>query len=69
MSKMEFDVKGMHCKGCELGFEEKLEELNFIDSAKADFKKGKVKIKYDESNFDIKKVCEAAQSLGFEIIK
>ena len=57
MSKMEFDVK------------EKLEELNFIDSAKADFKKGKVKIKYDESNFDIKKVCEAAQSLGFEIIK
>ena len=57
MSKMEFDVKGMHCKGCELGLEEKLEELNFIDSAKADFKKGKVKIKYDESNFDIKKVC------------
>lgn len=69
MSKMEFDVKGMHCKGCELGLEEKLEELNFIDSAKADFKKGKVKIKYDESNFDINKVCEAAQSLGFEIIK
>lgn len=69
MSKMEFDVKGMHCKGCELGLEEKLEELNFIDSAKADFKKGKVKIKYDESNFDIKEVCKAAKSLGFEIIK
>ena len=69
MSKMEVDVKVIHCKGCELGLEEKLEELNFIDLAKADFKKGKVKIKYDESNFDIKKVCEAAQSLGFEIIK
>ena len=69
MSKMEFDVKGKHCKGCELGLEKKLQELNFIDSAKPDIKKRKVKIKYHESNFDIKKVCEAAQSLGFEIIK
>lgn len=69
MNKIELDIKGMHCKGCELGLEDKLEELEFIQTAKADFKKGKVKISYDKDSFNMEKVCDTVKSLGFEVVK
>lgn len=68
MKKLELNIEGMHCKGCELGLEEKLENLNFIDSVKADFKKGKAKITYEERELDMEKIEQAIKELGFKLI-
>lgn len=42
MAKIELDVKGMHCKSCEVLLADVVGELPGIASARADTKKGKV---------------------------
>ncbi|MDD3304094.1 MAG: heavy-metal-associated domain-containing protein [Clostridia bacterium] len=66
---MELKIEGMHCKGCELGLEERLEELDFIKTVKADFKKGSAKIEYEESKLDMDQVEKVINELGFKLIK
>ncbi len=68
MKKIELDVTGMKCKGCENRVINTLNELEGILNVKASFKKGKVSIKTN-SELDMKEVYQKIQNLGFEVKK
>lgn len=52
-----YDLEGLSCGSCAIKLEKKLKKLNEVEDAQVDFKNAKVKIKYDEKNFElIKKI-------------
>lgn len=68
MNKIILNIEGMHCMGCAMGVEAGLEELDFVKSAKVSLQDKNVEIEYDEKNFDIKKVKQVIEELGFKVI-
>lgn len=68
MEQIKLGIKGMHCMGCALGLEEKLENLHFVESARANYKDGFVEIKYHPEQFDLKEIEAVVSSLGFEMV-
>jgi len=44
----EFNVKGMHCKSCEMILKDSIGELNGVSDVSASAANGKVKVLYDD---------------------
>ena len=66
MSEKEIKVVGMHCNSCVKAVELSLEDVDGIDSAKADLDSGitKITMSGDVSDADIK---EAVEEAGFNV--
>lgn len=69
MSKLELDVIGMHCGGCENRIKNALSELKIIKNVEANHETGKVNIELkkegnEETLSEIKKIIER---LDFEV--
>ena len=63
--KTKIQVKGMHCKSCEMLVTEALME-NGAKSAKASFKDGFVEIEHDDKVLPVSKAKELIRKEGYE---
>ena len=59
-------VQGMHCTGCEANINDALAELEGVIKSKADFKKGEVKVHFDEKKINVEKIKEAIEGAGYK---
>ncbi|MBN2754350.1 MAG: heavy-metal-associated domain-containing protein [Candidatus Goldbacteria bacterium] len=58
-------VQGMHCTGCEANINDALVELEGVIKVKADFKKGEVRVHFDEKKINLDKIKEAIEGAGY----
>ncbi len=67
MKTTTFDVKGMHCKSCEMLIKESLEDMPGIKRAEASHSKGKVKVEYDENILKEADIKQLIQKEGYDV--
>lgn len=60
-------VNGMHCNSCVLAVQNSLEDVDGIQSAKADLETGNVEIELDTNKVSIEDIDEAVQDVGFKL--
>jgi copper ion binding protein len=65
--KVELQVDGMTCTGCEKTIEANVNKLDGIESIKADHEAGKAILSYDEANVDIEKVKKVMSDKGYTV--
>lgn len=68
MIKTVINIKGMHCRSCELLIEGELKEIKNIKKVKANYHSGKVDI-FSHSEIDLNKINNTLISLGYELGK
>jgi len=68
MKKATFNVKGMHCKSCEMIIGESLTDLG-AKKAKAAWKAGTVDVEYDEKTLSEQQIKDAIKKEGYEVVK
>ena len=65
--KETIQIKGMHCKSCEILIGEDLEEQEGVETAEVSHQAGTLSISYDESKISGKRIREIVKSLGYEV--
>jgi copper ion binding protein len=68
-SSIFMNVKGMTCESCNLHVEHEVSKLPGYIDAKADYKTGTVKVKYDSLKSSKKDVIDAVNSTGYKIVE
>lgn len=63
--KKEFNVKGMHCKSCEMLITDSLEGLDGVKNVKASAKDGKVIVEHNSVDESLMK--KAIESEGYKV--
>jgi copper ion binding protein len=63
----ELNVKGMHCKSCEMLIEDSVSEIKGVSHVKAHLTKNKVSVKFDESKAKIEDIKKAIESEGYKV--
>jgi len=66
--KKEFDVKGMHCKSCEMLVKDGVGDVKGVKSVTASSAHGKVVVDFDEQNTNQKEIVEAIKKEGYKVI-
>tara|TARA_R110002051_G_scaffold309037_1_gene381399 strand:- start:5725 stop:6312 length:588 start_codon:yes stop_codon:yes gene_type:complete len=69
VSKIEFDIKGMTCAGCEVHIESEVNKLEGIIEVKANYEKGNTIVKYDKTKVTNKEIEIAVGKTGYKIIE
>ncbi len=64
-----FDVKGMHCKSCEMLIKDSLEEASGVKGADVSHIKGTVKVDFDDSKISEDKIRQIIKENGYEVLK
>ena len=67
MKTVEINVKGMHCRSCEMLVEDALEDIG-VDESKAGFTENKVKVRFDEEKIDESSVRKVIEDEGYEVV-
>ena len=67
MKKLSLTVNGMHCKSCEILIKDVLEETPGVKEAIVSEKSKNVKVEYDESKINEKKIKELIKKEGYEV--
>lgn len=62
----EFNVKGMHCKSCEMLIEDALMDLKGVKKVNIDHKTGVVLVDHD--NVDLGKIKSVIVDEGYEVL-
>ncbi len=65
MKKITFDVKGMHCRSCEILIKEALEDKGV--KAEISFKTGKLNTEFDDKKITENKIKEIIRKEGYEV--
>ena len=60
-------TNGMHCKSCEMLIQDALEELDGIQSAKADNTAGIVIVEFDPAKTSLELIKSAIKKQGYEV--
>jgi sulfite exporter TauE/SafE/copper chaperone CopZ len=68
MEKKTLDIKGMHCKSCEVLLENELKNVSGVHKVKASTKNGTVQLLYSD-NLDINDVSGRVEKLGYSLGK
>lgn len=66
MTKAKLRIEGMHCAACAFSIDDRLEEIEGVDSASTSFRRGQTKVKFDESKVDLEAVREAIAEVGYQ---
>ncbi len=66
MANIKIKTKGMHCESCEMLVKDSLEELEGVNSAKADHKSGIVEVDFDDSKVEEVEIKAVISSEGYE---
>lgn len=69
ISEVTITVKGMTGSGYEFNIENSVSKLDGIIMVKADYKKGKVDIKFEKGKVNINDIVEAINKSGYKVIK
>ena len=64
--KIELNIDGMTCTGCENAIQKTINEFEGVYTSKADHVKGIALVELDSTKVDILKVKEAINELGYE---
>ena len=64
---MVLQVPDMTCGHCELSVQEALDELNGVQSTKADHRTGDVEVAYDDSRVGAEQFREAIEEAGYTL--
>lgn len=67
MNKITIPIQGMHCRSCEILIEDNLKNINNVEKAIVDHKKGTAEIHYQGRVLDQNKVMEAIESAGYKL--
>lgn len=62
-----FDVKGMHCKSCEILIKDILEEQAGVSAVIADHKRGIINVDFAPSVISIEKIKMLIKDEGYEV--
>ncbi len=65
VQKIELNIEGMTCTGCENAVQKTLNEFEGVFASKADHEKGIATVEIDSTKVDITKVKEAIIELGY----
>ncbi|MFH1332555.1 MAG: heavy-metal-associated domain-containing protein [archaeon] len=60
-------VKGMHCRSCEMLIEESVKELEGVEKIKVDHQKGQALISYDERKITLGAIKMAIIKEGYKV--
>lgn len=63
-----YQVEGMTCESCNLHVEHEVAKLPGYIDAKADYKTGTVKVKYDNTKSSEKNVIDAINNTGYKVV-
>jgi len=63
--KIEINIEGMTCTGCENAIQKTIDEFDGVYTSKADHENGIAVVELDSTKVDIKKVKEAIDELGY----
>lgn len=69
VNKIEFQIKGMTCSGCEGHVKHAVNQLEGVIEASASYKDGKAVISYDASKTSPEKIKEAINSTGYKVVE
>ena len=67
MIKSKLNVKGMHCKSCEVLLKDSLEEIPDVQVLKADHKKGFLEVEYPKEK--IEQIKDVIKKEGYSVEK
>jgi copper chaperone len=62
-----FNVEGMSCAHCEATVEEELNALSGVERSNADFERGTVEVRYDESRVTTADIKNSVQEAGYTL--
>jgi len=65
----EFNVKGMHCKSCEMILKDSIGELNGVSGVSASAANGKVKVSFDEKKTTDTEIKNIIKKEGYAVIE
>jgi len=66
VQKVELNINGMTCTGCENAIQKTINEFEGVYASKANHENGTAILEYDSTKVDILKVEEAINELGYE---
>lgn len=61
------EVNGMSCEHCVRTVTKALEELDGVNKAKVNLKKGLAKVKYDSEKIGVDNLTKAVTDVGYEV--
>ena len=67
MTDRTFNVKGMSCAHCKAAVEDELNALSGVEISNADFERGTVEVRYDESRVTTGDIKNAVQEAGYTL--
>lgn len=62
-------IKGMMCEHCEKVIHDAAVSVKGVKKAKADFKKGEVKVSFDTSVTDLETIKKAIADTGYQVLE
>jgi copper ion binding protein len=67
MSEKTFNVPDMSCGHCKAAVEGELNRLAGVENSSADFEKGTVEVRYDESRVSTEQLIKAIGEAGYTV--
>lgn len=67
MAKIKFKTKGMHCQSCEMLVTDELNDIDGVNSSKADNKTGIIEVEYDEKKVKPEHLKYTIEAEGYEV--
>lgn len=67
MTERTFNVEGMSCAHCKAAVEEELNALPGVEICDADFERGTVEVRYDESRITTGDIRNAVEEAGYTL--
>jgi sulfite exporter TauE/SafE/copper chaperone CopZ/heme/copper-type cytochrome/quinol oxidase subunit 2 len=69
MNKTTVDIKGMHCRSCEILIEDELQKIPQVTKVEIDHKTGRAEIYYQSNKLDQNSVEQAVKTAGYNLGK
>ena len=63
-----YQVKGMHCKSCEMLIKDGVGELDGVEKVDVSLAKNTVTVEYDASIITTKKLVDAIEAEGYTVV-
>ncbi len=67
MKKKTLNVKGMHCKSCEMLIREELEDTQVVNNINVSVDKGLIAFEYDQDKISLDKIKKIIEGEGYTV--
>jgi len=66
--KTVYQIKGMHCKSCEMLIKDGVGELDGVKKVDVSLAKNTVTVEYDENSVTTRKIVDAIEAEGYTVV-